>query len=159
MTATTKNSLSLQMRDVLQGKIQGITVANGFDAEIALRSSDVIAGNRVSPSDHTSFPYVHLGNATSDYQGMHLPSRTDYPTITMTITAFVRDSRDCEALVDRLCVAICARIMDDYTLEGFSWNSFYQKFESFEEASMPGVGVSIIEWWAKAQHKIGTVNG
>ncbi len=158
--ATLNNSLGIQARDALQTAIRGITVANGYDAAIALKSNDVLVGNFVNPTGgKKNFPYVHIGNLMMDYTGQHYPSATDYPTITLDITGFVRDAKDRENRADLLGVAICKQAMVDYTFGGILWNSFYRSVEVYENTLNQGLGVVEIKWWAKAQHLIGHITG
>jgi len=158
--ATSDNSLGIQARDALQTAIRGITVANGYAVGIALKSNDVLVGNFVDPmGGKKSFPFVHIGNLRMDYAGQHYPSATDYPTITLTIMGFVKDSKDRENKADLLGAAICKQAMTDYTFGGIVWNSFYNSVEVYENTTNQGLGVVEISWWAKAQHLIGHING
>ena len=159
MTVTSANSIAIRTRNALQAAFRTITVANGYDITIALQSNDVLVGNWVDPENKKSFPYVHIGNLKTDYAGQHLPSHTDYPTITMDITAFVKDSIDREARADLLAVALCKAGMVEYTLGGLVWNSFYDSVETYEDTQTQGLGVVLISWRMKAQHPIGEING
>lgn len=154
MTAT----IAIQIRDALATAIEGITTDNGFDANIAIASGNVLTGNFVSPFDKRQFPYVHVGHITTDYRGTNTASGEQLPNVTIQILGFVKDTADAEAVADSLGQAIIARITLDPTLGGLAIDTLYNQIET-SETTETGLAVVQIEVNVLMIHDYGSSGG